>query len=696
MPSRKPRRFPSASCQPLEPRRLLSGYTLTVLADMDSTVGSDTQAPLVRDAQGNLFGNSALGGPFADGTIFELPVGQHTAAPLLTFDEGNTGIGQNQRGGITIDQSDTIYSAVSSDLSVNSIFKLPGGANFSSLHTFDPDTEGTSTTGDLLIHQPAITVNNVGIGVDIFGTTAQGGENNSGTIYELSDIANTISLNVLANFPSNSTDGPGANLVRDSAGDLFGTIVPGIHAPAGADSFLFEVTAGGVFLTLATFDGTNGNNPGRLAIDPNTGDIYGTTSVGGLNNDGTIFKYSSNTLTTLFNFDSAAANPAGLFLDSQGNLFGATDAGGANSNGALYELPAGGTSINILASFDAANTGTDSKGSLIADNNGNLFGVTATGGPNNDGAIFELSPPPPTQLQFAQQPQTNFTNQILQPVVVDVQDADGNLANFDSSTVTLSLASGTIGAGLVGVTSAQAVDGVATFNNLDVNAPGTYTLQTSDNALTPAVSDTFTINAPAPHLSFAVDPTTATAGIKITPPVVVDLANADFTLDTTAKPTPITLSTIDPVGKTHRFTAIAKQGVANFKNVLLKITGSYTLGAAAKNFLPATSSSFTVNPNTAQKITFLTAVATTADTPFTVQALLSDRFGNPATDDDSTADIELVGGSKSALLTGTASATVSDAIARFSNLSINLPFKHYRLKITDGKLHVISKPFAVS
>jgi hypothetical protein len=98
-------------------------------------------------------------------------------------------------------------------------------------------------------------------------------------------------------------------------------------------------------------------------------------------------------------------------------------------------------------------------------------------------------------LVFLQQPTNTTAGATITPAVtVAVQDAGGNTVTTDTSTVTLTLSSGTF-AGGSNTVSVAAVNGVATFGNLVINAAGTYTLAASDGSLTAATSSSFTITA---------------------------------------------------------------------------------------------------------------------------------------------------------------------------------------------------------
>jgi len=160
-------------------------------------------------------------------------------------------------------------------------------------------------------------------------------------------------------------------------------------------------------MTLVSFDGTDdGAYPqGSLIID-SSGDLYGTTYLGGADGEGTVFEivatptgYSS-TPTTLVSFNNTdgADLQGSLIVDSSGDLYGTTANGGASGDGSVFEitdtLRGGGYSNTptTLASFNNAGDGETPQGSLIADSAGNLYGTASYGGaPNYDGTVFEIA-----------------------------------------------------------------------------------------------------------------------------------------------------------------------------------------------------------------------------------------------------------------------------------------------------------------
>lgn len=241
---------------------------------------------------------------------------------------------------------------------------------------------------------------------DLFGTTQLGGTNNAGTVFELVDTANGYAApTTLLNFNgAGNGDAPLGSLLVDSSGNLFGTTSGG---GAGGKGTVFELsntngTYAGSPTTLATFTGANGATPdGGLMLDAN-GNLIGTTEDGGASGKGTVFEIADTNgayaaaPTTLASFTGAnGAYPTGALLaDANGDLFGTTTGGGANGEGSVFEIPktaAGYAAAPItVASFSGTASGVDPYGNLIMDANGDLFGTTEEGGASSEGTLFEL------------------------------------------------------------------------------------------------------------------------------------------------------------------------------------------------------------------------------------------------------------------------------------------------------------------
>jgi uncharacterized repeat protein (TIGR03803 family) len=176
---------------------------------------------------------------------------------------------------------------------------------------------------------------------------------------------------------------------------------------------LGSVLAAGQERVLYRFQGGNdGSQPKADLIADPAGNLYGTTFYGGSKADvGTIFKLIppgrrgaawTETIPHTFSDLLGGWNPwAGLISDKSGNLFGTTWLGGTSGDcGVVFELsPSGGTwAYTVLHNFacDGSGDGGESRANLVMDQSGNLYGTTSVGGSGGCsggcGVVFELSP----------------------------------------------------------------------------------------------------------------------------------------------------------------------------------------------------------------------------------------------------------------------------------------------------------------
>jgi uncharacterized repeat protein (TIGR03803 family) len=250
---------------------------------------------------------------------------------------------------------------------------------------------------------------------NLYGTTAfGGGTSNAGTVFELTPtVSGGWTETVLYHFCTlaNCSDGnrPFAGLFADSKGNLYGTTANGGTSNAGTVFELTPASGGGWTETvLHSFTGypSDGAIPLAGLIADSKGNLYGTTSSGGANGYGTVFELTpAGVETVLYNFcfvpncNNGIFPQAGLYADSKGNLYGTTLEGGVSEYGTVFELSppaiAGGAwNATVLYAFNEGSAGEYPLAGLIADTTGNLYGTTNNGGgPANAGAVFELSPP---------------------------------------------------------------------------------------------------------------------------------------------------------------------------------------------------------------------------------------------------------------------------------------------------------------
>ena len=158
---------------------------------------------------------------------------------------------------------------------------------------------------------------------------------------------------------------------------------------------VFKLDTKGRSSVIHTFTGTNGDGRfpfGGLVRDA-AGNLYGTTITGGAHNSGTVYKLDRSGAETILHAFTGGLDGefpwASLVIDKQGNLFGTTAFGGAHDDGTVFELDANGKET-VLHSFVFATDGDAVIAPVILDPAGNLYGTAAEGGPHGDGTVFEI------------------------------------------------------------------------------------------------------------------------------------------------------------------------------------------------------------------------------------------------------------------------------------------------------------------
>jgi hypothetical protein len=237
------------------------------------------------------------------------------------------------------------------------------------------------------------------------------------------------------------------------------------------------------------------------------------------------------------------------------------------------------TAQNGIASFSNLTVSTSGSYTLVA---------TSTGLTSATSASFTVTIP--VKLAFMVQPSNAVTGVAISPAVqVAIQDANGNTVTAAANPVTLALTSG---AGLQGTLTATPQNGIATFSNLSLSTPGSYTLSATSSGLTAATSAGFTVSTPV-KLAFLVQPSNAVTGAAISPAVQVAVQDANGnTVAADTNPVTIALTGSTELGGTLSVTP--QKGIATFSDLTVSSTGSYTLSATSSGLTAATSTSFIV------------------------------------------------------------------------------------------------------
>jgi uncharacterized repeat protein (TIGR03803 family) len=247
-----------------------------------------------------------------------------------------------------------------------------------------------------------------------------------------------VALEILYSFTTNSIgEGPNAGLIQASNGILYGTAVGGGSSGNGT---VFQMDTNGVVTLVYGFpNGAGGNNPPNGAnpyaalVQGTNGLLYGTAQSGGANNDGTVFRMTTNgTGVEAWSLNSASSGSwpyAGVVQGQNGDFYGTANFGGANGYGTVFKLTPGGV-LTGIRSFNNTD-GAYPNPTLMQGGDGNFYGATAGGGANTSGTIFKLTPSGALTTLFS----FDQTNGAM-PVWALTQDSTGNFygATFGGGT----------------------------------------------------------------------------------------------------------------------------------------------------------------------------------------------------------------------------------------------------------------------
>jgi len=359
----------------------LPAQTFNTLESFDSAQGALPAATLLQAADGKLYGTTAWGGSAGYGTVFNIsPSG--TLTTVYSFcaascpDASYTALVQAPDG--------SFYGTAGGGAkNQGTVFKITAAGSLSTLYSFCSRggfacLDGSGPSG--------LTRADNG---DFYGTTAVGGAHGLGTIFKITpDGVLTTIYSFCAQGEPVCADGrnPDGGLVQAAGGDFYGKT--GLGGSNG-DGTIFRFTPGGTLTTLHAFNGKDGAGPNVL-LQAADGSLFGTTSSGGETDGGTVFKIAPNgVLTTLHSFCAAGApncpdgrNPTGLVQATDGNFYGTASVGGSNDYGTIFKItPAGSlTTIYSFCSQSGCADGDNPIAGLVQDTDGDFYGTTEDGG----------------------------------------------------------------------------------------------------------------------------------------------------------------------------------------------------------------------------------------------------------------------------------------------------------------------------
>jgi uncharacterized repeat protein (TIGR03803 family) len=361
------------------------GGGLVVAASFKPGEAGNPFGGVTMDAAGDIYGTS--GSSRTGGEVWEITQGSSYIRVVASLGGIN---GDAPLGGVALGPAGVIdgTAALGGSSGNGTVWEVGhGGGTVTALASFN------GIGGSQPVSQP--TFDSAG---NLYGTTIAGGSKNAGTVWVIK--AGSEVITTVASFTGSNGANPWAGVTIDPHGNLYGTT---LHGGAYNQGTVWKIKAGsGTITTLATFNGSNGANPwGGVTFDA-LGNLYGTTAHGGASNDGSVWeiKAGGGTIKTLVSFDNQAAGMlplGGVSVDSSGTLYGTASLGGAYNSGTVWELKDGSGPITVLASFAGYNGFEPIAGATFG-TDGNLYGTTFAGGAWGFGTVWEfplqLSPVP--------------------------------------------------------------------------------------------------------------------------------------------------------------------------------------------------------------------------------------------------------------------------------------------------------------
>ncbi|MBS0661396.1 MAG: cadherin-like domain-containing protein [Verrucomicrobia bacterium] len=358
--------------------------------------GANPRGPLVLGPDGAFYGTTTYGGTLGFGTVFRVAL-DGTLTTLVNFtSDGASNRGAYPLGGLVVGSDGQLYGTTSAGGAgdFGTVFRVSLGGTLTTLAEFD--YSGGAAAGAT----PYGTLVQGAAGV-FYGTTQLGGAAGFGTVFRVTSGGVFTTLFEFQNTGSVPGAYPQAGLRRAADGSFYGCTYAGGAAGFGT---VFRFTDPGALTTLIEFTGTGGARAGAYPAAPlcqtSGGDLYGTTYGGGAFDKGTIFRLAagSGAFSVVREFSNTAGGirgafpQAGLLPVPDGTLLGTTSVGGVSGNGTLFRLTSSGTltTLSELAHDGSANRGLRPSAGLLPVGTGRLRGTTESGGAFGFGTVFEL------------------------------------------------------------------------------------------------------------------------------------------------------------------------------------------------------------------------------------------------------------------------------------------------------------------
>ncbi len=351
--------------------------TLDVLANFNADAGAP-KAKLLLASDGYLYGTTTAGGQWGRGSVFRIHPNGTGFQVVYSFLDYE-GIGPAAE---LIEYAGSLYGTArgGGDLTTGSgtVFRLELPIGSGFEAVHQFNQSGGASPAAGLLELNGI----------FYGTTEGGGAYEQGTVFSLDPGTSPATFTLLHSFGQGGAMASPNGALVEVGGMLYGTTTFGGPNNGGT---VFRISPSGAqFDTVASEVGNPQGSLLRIGSD-----LYGTTTGGG-QGEGTIFRIDTNIdhLSVIHAFDpndpnSGSVPRAGLMLAANGRLYGTTESGGVNFQGAVFELDLATGQVATRHSFAAATTGSSPLAGLV-EVGGDLYGTASDRGPGSNGTVFRL------------------------------------------------------------------------------------------------------------------------------------------------------------------------------------------------------------------------------------------------------------------------------------------------------------------
>jgi len=403
-----------ASSASLNAQEHSPSWTLTPVYIFQGLEDGSNPNEVILDEAGNLYGSAQYGGeidnceaPYGCGVVFE--VDKKGDESVLYAFGASPSDGVQPYGGVFRDNGDTIYGTTGNF--GGTVFQLSRPHWHETVLYNNSSGSGSSydPNADLIrgAHGNLYSTFSFGGGGSCFGGSG------CGTVFEVDAHGDVSIIYYFQGPPADGADPYGAPLLLGADGSLYGTTNTGGTSDAGTVFKLTPTGSGWTESVIYNFTGgSDGRYPTQGVVADAAGNLYGTTYIGGAGS-GVVFKLTPHggswTQSVIHAFtgpDGASPAFGRLLRDCEGNLYGTTSGGGLNGYGTVFKLTPHGSGWieSVLWSFTDGTDGAGPGGTLAMDGRGNLYGATLFGGGYLDnpnctglgypgcGVIFKLTP----------------------------------------------------------------------------------------------------------------------------------------------------------------------------------------------------------------------------------------------------------------------------------------------------------------